>query len=162
MSTPITIDSDEDIYNYMKIRSNIRPLTLENLYECLYIIKYLIDSNSISPDHLNDVAEIYRRLLSYRPAPVLTGIWEIDALVGNEYILNRETISGTEAAITEFIATLLSQYPVDPTNQQSGYKYNYFHDIYNNILIIRTGLGRKTKRRNYQKYGKKIKKTKRR
>jgi len=162
MSTPITIDSDEDIYNYMKIRSNIRPLTLENLYECLYIIKYLIDSNSISPDHLNDVAEIYRRLLSYRPAPVLTGIWEIDALVGNEYILNRETISGTEAAITEFIARLLSQYPVDPTNQQSGYKYNYFHDIYNNILIIRTGLGRKTKRRNYQKYGKKIKKTKRR
>ena len=146
----------------MKIRSNIRPLTLENLYECLYIIKYLIDSNSISPDHLNDVAEIYRRLLSYRPAPVLTGIWEIDALVGNEYILNRETISGTEAAITEFIARLLSQYPVDPTNQQSGYKYNYFHDIYNNILIIRTGLGRKTKRRNYQKYGKKIKKTKRR
>ena len=40
MSTPITIESDEDIYNYMKTRSNIRPLTLENLYECLYIINY--------------------------------------------------------------------------------------------------------------------------
>lgn len=160
-----TIDSDEDIYNYMKRRSNIRPLTLENLYDCLYIIKYLIDSNSISSTHMIDVAETSRRLLSYRPAPVLTGIWEIDALVGNEYILNREAIPDTEVAITDFIARLLSRYPVNPANQQqSGYNYNYFHDIYENLISRsgRIGLGRKTKRRKYQKYGKKIKKTKRR
>lgn len=162
MSTPITIESDEDIYNYMKIRSNIRPLTLENLYECLYIINYLIDSGVLIDRDMDNVTKIRSQLLAYRPAPVLTGIWEIDAIVGDAYIVNREAIPDTEAAITDFIARLLSQYPVNPRNQQqTWYKYNYFHDIYEN-LINRMGLGRKTKRRKYQKYGKKIKKTKRR
>ena len=116
---------------------------------------------------MDNVTKIRSQLLAYRPAPVLTGIWEIDAIVGDAYIVNREANSATDAdtiVITDFIARLLSRYPVNPRNpQQTWYKYNYFHDIYVN-LISRSGRGldRKTKRRKYQKYGKKIKKTKRR
>lgn len=167
MSTPITIESDEDIYNYVKQCSIIRPMTLENLHGCLYIIKYLIDSDSLTPAEMINVREIRKKLVNYRPTPNITGNWVIDIIVGHEYITNSMNNNPTVeeiATIQDFIRRLLSQYPVG-TTQHSLYKYNDFHDMYtvmSSYLQQQGGSIKKTKRRKYQKYGKKIKNTKKR
>lgn len=165
MSTPITIESDEDIYNYVKQCSIIHPMTLENLRRCLYIIKYLIISDSLDPAEMIDVHEIRKKLVNYRPTPDITGNWVIDIIVGHAYVTNGMNSNPTNqeiATIKDFIRLLLSQYPVG-TTQHSLYKYNDFHDMYTEMSRYlqqqQGGSIKKTKRRNYN-HNKQIKNAK--
>ena len=147
----------------MKQRSTIRPMTVENLRRCLYIIKYLIESNSLDPAEMTNVRKIRSELVKYRPTPDITGNWVIDIIVGHAYITDIMNSNPTDqeiAIIRDFIGRLLNQYPVG-TTQHSLYKYNDFHNMYIEMsrYLPQGGSIKKTKRRNY-KHVKQIKNAK--